>query len=78
MLPQSQCRLAAEQTAAATLAKASSDSCAKILQQGMDWARSETLNAYSFHADIQYALNLEPVAHDLSMRTLERYVNVFE
>jgi hypothetical protein len=28
--------------------------------------------------DIHYALNLEPVTHDISMRTLERYINLFE
>jgi hypothetical protein len=28
--------------------------------------------------DIHYALNLEPVAHDISKRTVERYINLFE
>ena len=28
--------------------------------------------------DIHYALNLEPVTHDISMRTLECYMNLFE
>jgi hypothetical protein len=49
-----------------------------LIQEFMNWTRCETLDAYSFHTDIQYALNLEPVAHDLSMRTLERYIRLFE
>lgn len=49
-----------------------------LIKEFMNWTKSETLDAYSFHADIQYALNLEPVAHDLSMRTLERYIHLFE
>ena len=36
------------------------------------------MNAYRFRMDIHYALNLEPVAHDISKRTLERYINHFE
>ena len=28
--------------------------------------------------NVHYALNLEPVTHDLSQRTLERYINLFE
>jgi len=44
----------------------------------MDWTKDEALDAYSFHMDIHYALNLEPVTHDISMRTLERYMNLFE
>jgi hypothetical protein len=49
-----------------------------FIKEFMNWTKPETLDAYSFHTDIQYALNLEPVAHDLSMRTLERYINLFE
>ena len=33
---------------------------------------------YSFRMDIHYALHLEPVMHDLSMRTLERYIALLE
>jgi hypothetical protein len=36
------------------------------------------ISSYSFRMDIHYALNLEPVTHDLSMRTLERYLGLFE
>lgn len=49
-----------------------------FIKEFMDWTKPEALDAYSFHTDIQYALNLEPVAHDLSIRTLERYINLFE
>lgn len=49
-----------------------------LIKEFMDWTKDETLNAYSFHMDIHYALNLEPVTHDISMRTLERYINLFE
>lgn len=49
-----------------------------LIKEFMDWTRQEALDAYSFHLDVHYALNLEPVSHDLSMRTLERYIDLFE
>jgi len=49
-----------------------------LIKEFMDWTKDEALDAYSFHMDIHYALNLEPVTHDLSMRTLERYIDLFE
>jgi hypothetical protein len=49
-----------------------------FIKEFMNWTKPEALDAYSFHTDIQYALNLEPVAHDISMRTIERYINLFE
>lgn len=49
-----------------------------LIREFMDWTRQEALDAYSFRMDIHYALNLEPVTHDLSMRTLERYMDLFE
>ena len=49
-----------------------------LIKEFMDWTKDETLDAYSFHMDIHYALNLEPVTHDISMRTMERYMNLFE
>jgi hypothetical protein len=49
-----------------------------LIKEFMNWTKPESLDAYSFHTDIQYALNLEPVAHDISMRTIERYINLFE
>lgn len=49
-----------------------------LIKEFMDWTKDEALDAYSFRMDIHYALNLEPVTHDISMRTLERYINLFE
>src|SRR4030066_273400 len=49
-----------------------------LIKEFMNWTKEEALDAYSFRMDIHYALNLEPVAHDLSMRTLERYMDLFE
>ena len=49
-----------------------------FIMEFKNWTKQEALVAYRFHPDIQYALNLEPVANDLSLRTLERYLNYFE
>lgn len=49
-----------------------------LMQEFRDWTKDEALAAYRFHMDIHYALNLEPVAHDISKRTVERYINLFE
>ena len=46
-----------------------------LLMECMDWTKRQALDAYSFHLEVQYALNLEPMAHDLSVRTLERYIH---
>ena len=43
-----------------------------------DWTKEQAADAYSFNAMVQYALNLEPTAHDFSQRTFERYVALFE
>ena len=49
-----------------------------LLMEFMDWTKEEALDAYSFHTNVHYALNLDPVAHDISKRTLERYIKLFE
>ena len=49
-----------------------------LIQEFMDWTKDQALDAYSFHMDVHYALNLEPITHNISMRTLERYINLFE
>ena len=49
-----------------------------LIQEFMDWTKEDALDAYRFNMNIHYALNLEPVAHDISKRTLERYINLFE
>mgnify|MGYP001035156370 FL=1 len=49
-----------------------------LIKEFMNWTKEEALDAYSFHTNVHYALNLEPLTHDLSIRTLERYINLFE
>jgi len=49
-----------------------------LIQEFMDWTKDEALDAYSFNMNVHYALNLEPITHDISKRTLERYINLFE
>ncbi len=49
-----------------------------LLLEFMDWTKDEALDAYSFNMNVHYALNLDPVAHDISKRTLERYIKLFE
>ena len=41
-----------------------------------DWTSSQAAEAYMFHTDMQYALNLEPAA-EMSSRTVERYQKLF-
>ena len=48
-----------------------------LIKEFMNWTKEEALDAYRFHIDVQYALNLEPVAQDISMRTLERQIALF-
>ena len=49
-----------------------------LIMEFMNWTKEQALDAYSFHTNVHYALNLEPVAHDISKRTLERYIHLFE
>jgi len=49
-----------------------------LLMECMDWTKQEALDAYSYHMDVHYALNMEPVTNDMSIRTLERYILIFE
>ncbi len=49
-----------------------------FLKECFHWTKDEAVNAYCFHMDVHYALNLEPVAQNMSMRTLERYIAYFE
>ena len=49
-----------------------------LIKEFMNWTKEQALDAYSFYTNVHYALNLEPVTHDISMRTLERYINLFE
>jgi len=49
-----------------------------LLMELMDWTKEEAMYEYCFNMAVHYALNLEPVAQDLSVRTLERYIVRFE
>ena len=49
-----------------------------FMMEFFDWTKAEALDAYSFRMDVHYALNMEPVTHDISIRTLERYIVWFE
>jgi hypothetical protein len=49
-----------------------------FLKECFNWSNDEALNAYCFHMDVHYALNLEPVAQNLSIRTLEQNIARFE
>ena len=42
-----------------------------LLMEFMDWTKDQALDAYRFHMNVHYALNLEPVTHDIAKRTLE-------
>ena len=42
-----------------------------------DWTKEEAAAAYMFRSDLWYALNLGPGGHSLSVRTLERYQEIF-
>jgi hypothetical protein len=49
-----------------------------FLAEYFNWTKDQAVNAYCFHMDVHYALNLEPVAQDMSLRTLERNLARFE
>jgi hypothetical protein len=48
-----------------------------LLREFHHWTKEEAVAAYRFHTEVHYALNLEPQSHDLSVRTLERYLAYF-
>jgi Transposase DDE domain len=48
-----------------------------VIKEFMNWTKTHALDAYRFNMGVHFALNLDPVAHDLSLRTLERYENIF-
>jgi len=49
-----------------------------FMMEFFNWTKPEARTAYSFHMDVHFALNMEPVTHDLGTRTLERYIAWFE
>jgi len=48
-----------------------------VVKEFMNWTKEEAINAYCYRMDLQYALNLAPVAQELGLRTLERYEKIF-
>jgi len=48
-----------------------------LIKEFMDWTEEEAANAYMFNAEIQYALNLGRDNISMSVRTLQRYEQIF-
>jgi hypothetical protein len=48
-----------------------------FLQEANDWTNEQTVEAYLFRTDVQYALNLEPGNDEMCLRTFERYRTLF-
>jgi hypothetical protein len=48
-----------------------------FLQEVHDWTNSQSVEAYLFHTDLQYALNLAPGSDQMCERTFERYRALF-
>ena len=48
-----------------------------FLQEFQNWTAAETVEAYLFRTDIQFALNLEPGCDEMCERTYERYRALF-
>lgn len=48
-----------------------------LIKEFNDWTTQEAAEAYMFHAEVQYALNLRPLNQSLSERTIERYEKIF-
>ena len=48
-----------------------------FLKEFNDWTEEEAVEAYCFHLDVQYALNIGRGEAELSLRTLQRYIKLF-
>ncbi len=48
-----------------------------FIAEFMDWTTEQAAQAYMFHTDIWYALNLKPGEQSMSTRTIERYRKIF-
>lgn len=48
-----------------------------FIMEFRDWTKEEAAQAYMFNSDLWYALNLEPGWQSMSVRTLERYQEIF-
>ena len=49
-----------------------------LLMEMKNWTKQEAVTEYCFNMAVHYTLNLEPVAQDLSVRSLERYILKYE
>ena len=49
-----------------------------LLMEMNNWPKKEAVTQYCFNMAVHYALNLEPIAQDLSVRSLERYILKYE
>ena len=49
-----------------------------LMMEMKNWTKQEAVTEYCFNMAVHYALNLEPVAQDLSVRSLERYILKYE
>lgn len=49
-----------------------------LMMEMKNWTKQEAVTQYCFNMAVHYALNLEPVAQDLSVRSLERYILKYE
>jgi len=48
-----------------------------FIMEFWDWMHEEAADAYMFHVNVQYALNLQPEQQSLCRRTIERYLVLF-
>ena len=48
-----------------------------LLKQFNNWTTQETVAAYMFHADVQFALNLDGTCQSITDRTIEHYEKIF-
>ena len=48
-----------------------------FLQEIHDWTNAESVEAYLFRTDVQYALNMTPGTDEMCLRTFERYRSQF-
>ncbi len=49
-----------------------------LLMEMKNWTKQEAVIEYCFNMAVHFALNLEPVAQNLSVRSLERYILKYE
>ncbi len=48
-----------------------------FIMEYQDWTLEQATEAYRYNMALHFALNLEPIAHDIAQRTIERYKALF-